>query len=86
VLIPDERQAAMKESPENIKPATSKRAPLAWKQCAIVAAIVAVIQAFLTINGRGIVGFILWVIIIFVFYWILFTFLIWLWRRLRDHA
>jgi len=73
----------MKENPENVR---TKYGSLPWKQCAILAAIVAVIQAFLTINGRGITGFILWVLIIFVAYWIVFTFLVWVWRRLRDRA
>jgi hypothetical protein len=69
---------AMKENP--------KHDSLPWRQCATFAAILAVIQACLTIEGRGIEGFILWVIIIFVAYLILFTFLVWLWRRLRDRA
>ena len=51
---------------------------------AIAAAILAVIQACLTIEGRGIEGFVLWVLIFFIGYWLLFTLLLWLWRRLRD--
>jgi hypothetical protein len=67
----------MKENPET----PVKRSPLRWKQTAILAAVVAVIQACLTISGRGIEGFILWTVIFFVIYWLLFTFLIWVWRR-----
>ena len=71
----------MKESPENIQNALARRRPSVWRQGAKVAAVVAVIQACLTIEGRGIEGFIVAVIIIFVAYWLVFTFIIWLWRR-----
>jgi hypothetical protein len=57
-----------------------------WKSMAIAAAILAIVQACLTIEGRGIEGFVLWVLILFVGYWLLFTLLAWLWRRLRDRA
>ena len=50
------------------------------------AAILAIVQACLTIEGRGIEGFVLWVLILFAGYWLLFTFLAWLWRRFRDRA
>lgn len=73
----------MREKSEN---APVKRDPLRWKQAAILAAVLAVIQAFLTINGRGIVGFLLWILIFFVGYWLLFTFLVWLWRTVRRRS
>jgi hypothetical protein len=69
----------MRENPD--KPRTS-----AWRQSAKLAAIVAVVQTFLTISGRGIEGFFLWMLILFVAYWLLFTFLIWLWRRFVRRA
>ena len=75
---------AMKENPENDRYARGKRRPSAWKPLATAAAIIAVIQACLTIRGRGIEGFVLWVIILFVAYWLFFTFLRWLWGRLKD--
>jgi len=50
----------------------------------IAALILAVIQACLTVEGMGIEGFVLWVIILFAGYWLFFTFLFWLFRRLRD--
>ena len=59
---------------------------LPWKQTAILAAVVAVMQACLTISGRGIEGFLLWILILFVGYWLLFTFLIWLWRVVRRSS
>lgn len=74
----------MKENPENDP--RVKRLPSAWKQSALAAAIIAIIHACLTIEGMGIEGFVLWVIIIFVAYWLLFTFLILIWRRLTDRA
>ncbi|MDQ2692185.1 MAG: hypothetical protein M3Y68_09155 [Chloroflexota bacterium] len=52
----------------------------------IAAAILAVVHACLVIEGRGIEGFILWVIILFVAYWLLFQLLIWLSRRLRERS
>jgi hypothetical protein len=72
----------MKENREN-DIQVRRRSPT-WKSLATAAAILAVIQACLTIEGRGIAGFILWVIILFAGYWLFFTLLIWLWRRLRD--
>jgi hypothetical protein len=74
----------MKEIPENDKYARGKQRPSTWKLSATAAAILAVLQACLTIEGRGIEGFVLWVLILFVGYWLLFTFLVWLWRRLKD--
>ncbi|MEO8355432.1 MAG: hypothetical protein ABI621_05940 [Chloroflexota bacterium] len=67
----------MKGSPENLV----RRRPSAWRQGAKVAAVIAVIQACLTIEGRGIEGFIVAVILIFLAYWLFFTFIVWLWRR-----
>jgi hypothetical protein len=58
-----------------------KEKPARWKRTAVLAAVLAVIQACLTISGRGIEGFILWIVIFFVIYWALFTFLVWLWQR-----
>ena len=74
----------MKENSENHAPAR-RRSP-AWKPLVTASAILAVVQACLTIEGRGIEGFILWVIILFVGYLLLFTLLIWLWGKLRDRS
>ena len=52
----------------------------------IIALVLAVIQACLTIRGMGIEGFVLWVIILFVGYWLFFTLLLWLVRKMRDRA
>ena len=71
----------MKENPENDARAERRSS---WKLLMIAAAILAVIQACLTIEGRGIEGFIAWVVLLFVGYWLLFMFLRWLWGRLRD--
>ena len=74
----------MKEKPQN-DARVNRRSPT-WKMLAAAAAILAVIQACLTIEGMGIEGFVLWVLILFVGYWLFFTFLVWLWQRLRDRA
>jgi hypothetical protein len=74
----------MKENPENNLQV--KRRPSAWKQSVLPAVMMAVIQAYLTISGMGIEGFVLWVLIMFVAYWLLFTFLILVWRRFRDRS
>ena len=76
----------MKENPENGNYSQVKRRPSAWKPLATAAAIIAVIQSCLTIEGRGIEGFILWVLILFVAYWLFFTVVVWLWQRFRDRA
>ena len=73
----------MKENPKNDAPVKRRST---WKLFAIAAAVLAVIQACLTIEGRGIEGFVLWVLIFFVGYWLLFTVLAWLWERFRDRA
>ncbi|HET9588035.1 MAG TPA: hypothetical protein VFO91_04515 [Anaerolineales bacterium] len=75
----------MKENPEDNQGAGVKRRST-WKALATAAAIIAFIQACLTIEGMGIEGFILWVLIFFVAYWLFFTLLVWLWRRFRDRA
>ena len=74
---------AMKESSE--KDTRVKRRSTS-KTFAAAAAVLAVIQACLTIEGMGIEGFILWVVILFVGYWLFFTLLAWLWQRFRDRA
>jgi len=74
----------MKENLEN--ETRVKQRQSTWKPVATAAAIIAFIQACLTIEGRGLEGFILWVLILFVAYWLFFTFLLWLWRRLRNRA
>lgn len=74
----------MKENPEN--DTRTRRRQSAWKPLAIAAAILAVVQACLTIEGMGIEGFVLWVILLFVGYWLFFTLLVWLWRKLRDRS
>ena len=50
----------------------------------VAAAILAVVQACLTIEGMGIEGFILWLLILFGFYLLLFNFLLWLWQKRKD--
>lgn len=74
----------MKENPEN--DTRGKRRLPTSKSLATAAAMLAVIQACLTIEGRGIEGFILWILILFVAYWLFFTFLVWLWGRIRDRS
>jgi hypothetical protein len=61
-----------------LKRASSRKAPV------IAAGILAVIQACLTVEGMGIEGFVLWVIILFVGYWLLFMVAGWLWRKFQD--
>ena len=74
----------MKENPQ--KDSRGKLRKATRKQLATAAAIIAVIQACLTIEGRGIEGFILWVLILFIGYWLFFTVLRWVWGRFRDRA
>jgi hypothetical protein len=71
---------------ENSESDAKTRRRSSWKPLMIAAAILAVVQACLTIEGRGIEGFIAWVVILFVGYWLLFMFLRWLWGRFRDRA
>ena len=73
----------MKENRKNSNEERGRRWST-WKLLA--AAILAVVQACLTIEGRGIEGFVLWVLILFAGYWLLFTFLAWLLGRFRDRA
>ena len=73
---------AMKENPEN--DARVKQRSPTWRTLATASAILAVVQACLTIEGMGIEGFILWVVILFVGYWLFFTLLAWLWRRFGN--
>jgi hypothetical protein len=73
----------MKENPE-YDPRKGRQPT--WKLLAVAAAILAVIQACLTIEGRGIEGFVLWVIILFLGYWLFFTAVVWLWRRFRNRS
>jgi hypothetical protein len=74
----------MKENPEN--DAQAKRRSPTRRALAIAAAMIAVIQACLTIEGRGIEGFVLWVIILFVAYWLFFIFLLWIWDKFTGRA
>lgn len=76
----------MKEKPKSPKDDETGINRLPWKQTAILAAVVSVMQACLTISGRGIEGFLLWILIFFVGYWLLFIFLVWLWRVARRRA
>jgi hypothetical protein len=76
----------VKDRPKDAKAAQAGSTPLPLKQTAMLAAVLAVLQACLTINGRGIEGFVLWILIFFVGYWLLFTFLVWLWRYFRRRS
>ncbi|HSL44625.1 MAG TPA: hypothetical protein VK897_14405 [Anaerolineales bacterium] len=73
----------MKETPQ--KETRARRNP-SQKPLMIAAAVLAITQACLTIQGRGIEGFILWVLILFFGYWLFFNLLIWVWRRYREHG
>jgi len=73
----------MKENPQNENQARGEPRQSTWKPLAIAAAIIAVVHACLAIEGRGIVGFVLWLIILFVAYWLFFTFLTWVWRKFK---
>lgn len=76
----------MKQKSENAKDVPANDSPFRGRQTAMLAAVIAVIQACLTIRGMGIEGFILWILLLFVIYWLLFTFLIWLWRVLTRRS
>ena len=76
----------MKENPKNGNDVRIRRRSSAWKPSAVAAAIIAVLQACLTIRGMGVEGFVLWVLIIFLAYWLFFTLLILVWRRFRDRG
>jgi hypothetical protein len=74
----------MSNHPENVKYALVKRRPSAWIQGAKPAAIIAAIQAFFSIADRDFITFVLGVVVVFVAYWVFFTFVVWFWRALRD--
>lgn len=76
-------QNLMKANPDSSK--LVKRAS-SWKPPVIAAGILAVVQACLTVEGMGIEGFVLWVIILFVGYWLLFMAARWLWRKFQDRT
>ncbi len=71
----------MKRDPGNNRQV--KRAS-SWRPPVVAAGILAVIQACLTVEGMGIEGFVLWVLILFVGYWLLFRVVGWLWRKFQD--
>lgn len=73
----------MKENPNANQQV--KRAP-SWRIPLIAAGILAVVQACLTVEGMGIEGFVLWVLILFVGYWLLFTVVGWLWRKYQRRT
>jgi hypothetical protein len=52
----------------------------------IAAGTLAVIQACLTVEGMGIEGFVLWVLILFAGYWLLFMALRWAWQKFQRRA
>jgi hypothetical protein len=64
-----------------VKRRLSVRRPLV-----VAAAVLAVVQACLTIEGMGIEGFVLWVLILFGFYLLLFNFILWLWQKRKDRG
>ena len=73
----------MKENPDRNR---QVRRASSWKAPVVAAAILAVVQACLTVEGMGIEGFVLWVMILFVGYWLLFMILRWLWRKFQDRT
>jgi hypothetical protein len=79
-------QETMKETPETDKGTTAKSSRLGSKQTAVLAAVLAVITSCLAISGRGIEGFILWIVVFFMIYWLFFAFLIWLWQVLKRRS
>lgn len=52
----------------------------------IAAGTLAVIQACLTVEGMGIEGFVLWVLILFAGYWLLFMALRWVWGKFQRRT
>jgi fatty acid desaturase len=72
----------MKEDPDNN--GQSKRRASSSKPLVALAAILAVIQACFTVEGMGIEGFILWVLILFVGYWLFFMFVRWVWQKFNN--
>jgi hypothetical protein len=73
----------MKEDPGNNRQV--KRVS-SWKAPVIAAAILAVIQACLTVEGMGVEGFVLWVLILFVGYWLLIMILRWIWQKFQNRT
>ena len=71
---------------DDVNGAPGKSRQPSWKLLATAAAILAIVHACLAIEGRGIEGFLLWVIILFLGYWLLFQLLIWLSRKLRERS
>jgi hypothetical protein len=71
----------MKENPE--KDPQARQRSSTWKLLIVAAATLAVVQACLTIEGTGIEGFVLWVIILFAGYLLLFCVAAWLWQRYK---
>lgn len=77
----------MKENPENVKYALVKRRPSVWMQGAKAAAVVAVIQIILSVsNGNEFSLAVFSTILVFLAYWLFFTFLVWLWRVFTRRA
>lgn len=72
----------MKENPND----TRGRRRALQKPLVIASAVLAVVQACLTIEGMGIEGFVLWVLILFGFYLLLFNLLLWLWQKRKDRS
>ena len=70
---------------DDVNGAPGKLRQPSWKLLA-TAAILAIVHACLGIEGRGIEGFLLWVIILFLGYWLLFQLLIWLSRKIRERS
>lgn len=70
----------MKENPND----TRGRRRSLQKPLVIASAFLAVVQACLTIEGMGIEGFVLWVLILFGFYLLLFNSILWLWQKRKD--
>lgn len=73
----------MKEDPVNNRQV--KRVS-SWKAPVVAAAILAVIQACLTVEGMGVEGFVLWVLILFVGYWLLIIILRWIWQKFQNRT
>jgi len=71
----------MKENPENVQYAMVGRRVSAWRQGAKAAAVVAVIQIILSVSHGDDISLALFsAALVFSGYWLLFSFIIWLWR------
>ena len=73
----------MKENPD---PNRQVKRASPWKAPVIAAGILALLHACLTVQGMGVEGFVLWVIILFIGYWLLFMMIRWIWRRIQDRT